>query len=138
MPTDENKMKKPILDLAEKTGAACLIAGLVLLLGVWRLGVSEGFWVTYTEGCRVVGWLALLIGALLLPLAALKRRTAFFDLDRPIKADSFALIGGGVAAVVVLLIVLITPHLPRMPEEDLPPEPEAQAAIRRSERNFRS
>jgi len=41
MPTDENKMKKPILDLAEKTGAACLIAGLVLLLGVWRLGVSE-------------------------------------------------------------------------------------------------
>jgi len=133
----EATMKKPILNMAEKAGAACLIVGLLLLLGVWLFGVSEGFWVPYTEGCRLAGWLAFLTGALLLPLAAAKRRTAFFALHRPITADRFALIGGAVAAAVVLLIVLLTPRLPRTPQEDLPSDPKAQAAIRRMESNFR-
>lgn len=122
---------------AEKGGVAAVAAGVITLLLVAMFGSEEGFWVIYTDGFRVVGWMVVCVASIWLAFSVARARTSFFDLARRIDADKFGLSIAAIALAVIVALVAILPQLPATDDADLPRDPKARAQVIRVERNLR-
>lgn len=121
----------------EKAGIAVAVLGLAAVIVTKALGIKGGFWVSYVDGVRGAGWLAICIGVVWFALASTHRRTSFFALDRKMDADKFGVSLAAIALAVVILIFFIVPRLPATPEAQLPKPPNVRAQVLRTEKNLR-
>jgi len=121
----------------EKGGIATIAAGLITLLLVRSFGVKEGFWIPYTDGFRVTGWMVVFVGSGWLAFSAAKARTAFFDMTRRISTDKFGISIAAIALAVVMAIFMVIPRLPATKDSALPMDQNARGQVIREERNLR-
>lgn len=125
------------LTRAELGGLISVVAGAILLIGVGIAGVDDGFWVAYSDGTRVAGFLLLGFGAAWAALSAATSRTRFFSLNSPMAADKFGITLAAILGAAILCIALLQPHLPRSDVAKLPPDPAIRERMLRVEGNFR-
>jgi hypothetical protein len=125
------------LNRAEQGGLIATVAGVILLIGVGIAGVETGFWVAYSDGSRVAGFLLIGFGLAWATLSAVTSRTKFFSLGTRMDADKFGITLAVMLGVAVLIIALLQPHLPRSDVAKLPPDPARRERTLRVESNFR-
>lgn len=130
-------MKPFRLSGQEKGGLAVAAAGATALALAAAFGATEGFWVPYADGSRLMGWLALFSGSAWLALVAARNRTSCFDLHRRLDVEKLGVTLAAIALAIFVALVLVIPHLPATAESNLPGDPNAQARILGTERNFR-
>jgi len=121
----------------EKAGIAVAVLGLAAVIVTKALGIRESFWVSYIDGVRGAGWMAICVGVVWFALASAHRRTSFFALDRKMDADKFGVSLVAIALAVVILIFLIVPRLPATPEAQLPKDLKVRARVLRMEKHLR-
>ena len=117
-------------------GIAAVLGVAGILVGSIHLD-PRSYWVEYVTAFGGGGWLALGAGLSVLIIALAFRRTSFFDLNRHMSADKFALSFVLIAAATITAAIVAVKYLPDTPISKLPPDKDIRAQVMKDELRWR-
>ena len=92
--------------------SAIVVLGIITVIVTTALAYPKtGFWAGYVDGFKGTGYMAILLGATWCGLACLNLFTDFFNINRSLQADKFALMISIIIGATVLLMAIVIPNV---------------------------
>jgi multisubunit Na+/H+ antiporter MnhB subunit len=119
--------------------AVVSIIAIIVALLTYLYKDTTSFWYDYICGIRGAGWLAFLVGTVILTFKILKHFTDFFDFKKIITPEKFSSNILCILTITIILIVLAMTFLPEEKSENLEPGSSSKYELirKQQQKNFR-
>lgn len=118
--------------------AAVIVIGIITFIVTKAIDYpAKGFWSTYIDGFSGLGLMAILLGATWCGLSCLAFFTDFFDTDRYLASEKYAMAMSIITVATIVLIAICVPNVNLYKDAEFSKDPKQRAEQQKFHSNLK-